>query len=109
MIQANSSPSEAYEKGVRRPRDRHRRRELGVTHRGQAAGDRGDDEADHDGGTGHVVCGATREGEDAGADHDADAEDGEVEGAEGLLQPELRRVGIGDGLLHRLRAEKAHV
>ncbi len=51
---------------------------------------------------------ASGEREDAGADHDADAEDGEIEGAERLLEPELRFVGVGDGLLDGLRAQKTH-
>ena len=76
--------------------------------RREGAGDRRDDEADDDRGSGDFVGGTPGEGEDARADHDADAEDGEIECAQRFLEPELRFVGVGDGLLYGLRSQKTH-
>jgi hypothetical protein len=77
--------------GVRRARDRHHRGELGVTERGEPAGERGEQERDDDRGTG---AGAervaddrrARGGEDAGADRGPDAERRQVPLAEGALE-----------------------
>ena len=77
--------------GVGRARDRHHRGELGVAERGEAAGDRGEQEREDDRRAG---AGAERvaddrgagRGEDAGADGGADAERGEVPLAERALE-----------------------
>ncbi|MEZ5089799.1 MAG: hypothetical protein R2719_08750 [Micropruina sp.] len=54
---------------------------------------------------GPVCARPAGQGEDAGADHHADAEDGQVERGQRLLELVLRFVGVGDRLLDRLGAE----
>jgi hypothetical protein len=45
---------------------------------------------------------AARQHEDAGADDDADPEDGEVEGGEVLAELVVRLLGVADGVLDGL-------
>ena len=99
MIQAGSSPSEAYEKVYAEPGDRDRGGELGVAERGEGADDAGHDEGQGDGGARGVLGDRAGEDEDAGADDDTDAEDRQVQGGQGLLERVLRLLGVLDGLL----------
>jgi hypothetical protein len=66
---------------VRRARDRDGRGQLGVAERREDAGDRGEDEAEDDRRPG-VADRLADDDEDAGADDPADAEGGEVHGAD---------------------------
>ena len=93
---------------VGRPADRHRRRELGVAQRGEPAAERGEHERQHDRGPGDLLGRTPGEGEDAGADDDADAEDGQVEGGQPSLELVLRLFALVDRLLDRLGPHHAH-
>ena len=93
---------------VRRPGDRHGAGELGVAERGERAGEAGEDERERDRGPGLLAGGLAGEHEDAGADHDADPEDGQLERAELLAQLVLGLLGVGDRLLDGLGAREVH-
>ena len=93
---------------VGRAGHRHRRGELRVAEGGERAADRGDDERDDDRGAGVCLRGPAGQGEDAGTDDDADAEDGEVHGAEALLELVLRLARLRDRVLDRLGPKDAH-
>jgi hypothetical protein len=68
--------------GVRGAGDRSHRGELGVAQGREDARQACDHEGEHEGGTGRIVGRATREHEDAGADDGADAEAGQLDGAQ---------------------------
>ncbi len=98
--------------GVGRAGDRHHGGELGVAERREAAGDGGEDEGEGDRGARARVPAAPRRGgahgrEDAGADDGADAQQGELEGAQGPPQLRLGVLGGGQDRVQRLGAEDA--
>ena len=82
---------------------RHRRGELRVAQRGQAARDGGEDERYRDRRPGDVARRGRSDREDAGPDHHRYPEDGEVPPLQILAQAGVRLIGVGDRLLHRLR------
>ncbi len=94
--------------GVGGSRHRDGRGELRVAHGGEGAHDGREDEGQDDGGPGILLRGPAGDGEDARADHDADAEYNEVEGGQPALQVMVRLVGRGHGRFDRLGAEQAH-
>src|SRR6202034_1652081 len=72
--------------GVRAPRRRYHRGELSVAQACEGAADARDDEGERQGGTGVIGGGGAGEHEDARADDAADAEQCEVQRAEGAAQ-----------------------
>ena len=92
--------------GIGRTRDRHHRGELGVAQRGESAGERGQQERQHDGRprarTERIADnGGAGRGEDAGPDGGPDAERREVPFVQGPPQASVLGevpLEIGDGL-----------
>ena len=75
--------------GIGRAGDRHHRGELGVAERREHAGQAGDHERQHQRRTGAIVGRDAGQHEDAGADDGADAEAGQLHGAEHAMEPLL--------------------
>ncbi len=92
--------------GVRGAGHRDGGGELGVAQRGERADDSGDDEREGDGGSRVVLGDGAGQYEDAGADDDADAEDGQVQCRQGFLERVLRFLRVTDGLLDLLGPEE---
>ena len=93
---------------VRRPGHRHRRGELGVAQRREPTADGREHERQGDRRPGVGLRDATGEGEDAGPDDHADAEDGEVDGGQATLELELRVLGVFKRLLDALGPKQVH-
>ena len=94
--------------GVRRAADRDRRGELRVAEGRQTTTDRGDHEREHHRRSGVLRSRLAGQGEDAGADDDADAEDREVQGGQVLLELETFRLGVAHGVLDGLGPQHVH-
>ena len=88
QVPADDPGDELAEAGVgervRRAGHRHRARELRVAERGQRTGDAGEHERQRDRRSGLLPGRLTGQHEDAGADDDADAEHGQLDGPSSL-------------------------
>ena len=97
--------------GVGRAGDRHHRRELRVAQRREAAGDRGQHEREDQRRSGAQVIRAARgrradRREQSRADHRADAERGQLDGAEHAFEPMSGRLGFALEAIEGLHAEQ---